>query len=550
VDHTEEDRGCEATETSSPRRALEAVAGLLVMLATFVLHLRTLAPTVLYYDYPSMRDASALQVKAYVLGIPDVTGYPTYTMLTHLFTYLPFGDPAYRVNLASAGYAAGAVYLVYLVCLRLTRRVVPSAAGALLFGTSETFWTQALIAEVYTLNALFVAAVVLVLFVWREDRKDRYLMFAAFLAGLSLTHHLTSGLLLPAGLLFVLLVDRGGLADPGLVLKGTGLFLLGLLPYLYLPVRASMEFTRWTISVDPTLVRYDPSNLRGFLDLVTGGDFKGAMFAFGLAEIPARAAYYLGYVLEQFHPGFLAVALLGAACLILVDRAAAVLLGALYFGWLFYALEYDISDVYYYFIPTYLVLAIFAAAGFAALLRASQKLLAGRPLRRTAVALVSAAFVLAPLAGASETYAKVDRSRDYEGHEALEAVAAKTETGATVIHHRSPLWYMNLVEGRRRDLKLVASFDLTLDSRDLKTIRAALEEGPVYILYPSEANASLMKKHGLDLVPVEGGTLYELLPTYALGGYGARSGDGGSPRIKGDHGFVAGDSRGHRTVLG
>jgi hypothetical protein len=77
-----------------------------------------------------------------------------------------------------------------------------------------------------------------------------------------------------------------------------------------------------------------------------------------------------------------------------------------------------------------------------------------------------------------------------------------------VIHHRSPLWYMNLVEGRRRDLKLVASFDLTLDSRDLKTIRAALEEGPVYILYPSEANASLMKKHGLDLVPVEGGTLY------------------------------------------
>jgi hypothetical protein len=243
------------------------------------------------------------------------------------------------------------------------------------------------------------------------------------------------------------------------------------------------------------------------------------MFAFGPAEIPARAAYYLGYLLEQFHPGFLAVAFLGAVCLILVDRAAAVLFGSLYLGWLFYGLEYDISDIYYYFIPTYLVLAIFAAAGFAVLLRASQSLLAVRRLRRTAVTLASVAVVLAPLAGVSETYAKVDRSRDYEGREALESVAAKTETGATVIHHRSPLWYMNLVEGRRRDLKLVASFDLTFDSRDLKDFRAALEEGPVYILNPSEANTSLMKEHGLDLVSVEGGTLYELLPVYPVGRY-------------------------------
>ena len=88
-----------------------------------------------------------------------------------------------------------------------------------------------------------------------------------------------------------------------------------------------------------------------------------------------------------------------------------------------------------------------------------------------------------------------------------------------MIHHRSPLWYMNLFEGRRKDVKLLASFDLTFDSRDLKTARAALEEGPVYILYPSEAIASLMKEHGLDLVPVETGTLYELLPMYAVGRY-------------------------------
>jgi hypothetical protein len=117
-----------------------------------------------------------------------------------------------------------------------------------------------------------------------------------------------------------------------------------------------------------------------------------------------------------------------------------------------------------------------------------------------------------------ETYAAVDRSEDYKGRRMLEAVEEKAELEATVIHHRSPLWYMNLVEGRRKDVKLLASFDLTFDSRDLKTARAALEEGPVYILYPSEANASLLKEHGLDLVPVESETLYELLAMDTVGG--------------------------------
>ena len=36
-------------------KTIEAAAGLLAAVAVFVLYLRTLAPTVLYYDYPDMR---------------------------------------------------------------------------------------------------------------------------------------------------------------------------------------------------------------------------------------------------------------------------------------------------------------------------------------------------------------------------------------------------------------------------------------------------------------------------------------------------------------
>jgi membrane-bound metal-dependent hydrolase YbcI (DUF457 family) len=77
-------------------------------------------------------------------------------------------------------------------CCRSSRPGICSA-GALAFGVGVTLWSQAVIAEVYTLNALFVALTLLALLLWRERRKDRYFLLSAFLVGLSLTNHLTSG---------------------------------------------------------------------------------------------------------------------------------------------------------------------------------------------------------------------------------------------------------------------------------------------------------------------------------------------------------------------
>ncbi|MDP8949791.1 MAG: DUF2723 domain-containing protein, partial [Actinomycetota bacterium] len=197
-----------------------ALVGAGVSLLVFVLYLRTLAPTILPYDSPALLDVAMLQMQVCVLGITHPTGYPSYLMLSHLFTYLPFGDCAYRANLASAAYAALAVSAVLAAGYLLSRRVAAAGAAALAFGVGGTLWSQAVMAEVYTLNALLVALTLLVMLLWRERRRDRYLLLSAFLVGLSMTNHLTSGLLLPASLLFVALVDRRKLVDARLVLKG------------------------------------------------------------------------------------------------------------------------------------------------------------------------------------------------------------------------------------------------------------------------------------------------------------------------------------------
>src|SRR5215208_658741 len=176
----------------TPRRWGAALLGGAVAIFVGILYIGTLAPTVLPYGAPDTLDSPMLQAQVSVLGVGHPTGYPTYMMLTHLFTYLPIGDFAYRVNLASAVYGLATMLVVYLAGLRLGGRAVAAASGALAFGLSGAFWSQAVIAEVYTLQALLVALVILFLLLWRDRRDDRYLLLTALLVGLSLTHHLTS----------------------------------------------------------------------------------------------------------------------------------------------------------------------------------------------------------------------------------------------------------------------------------------------------------------------------------------------------------------------
>jgi Protein O-mannosyl-transferase TMEM260-like len=512
------------------REAGVAFTGLGVFLLVFVLYLRTLAPTVLYLNDPKLLDAVMVQMQVYVLGITHPTGYPTYLMLTHLFTYLPFGDPAYRVNLGSAVYAALAVVAVYAAGLLLSRRVVAAAAGALAFGLGAALWSQAVIAEVYTLNALLVSVTIVVLLLWREYRKDRYLLLSAFLVGLCLTNHLTSGLLLPASLLFVTLVDWRRLVDVRLVLKGAFLFLLGLTPYLYLPIRAAM---------DPPMDANNPTNFERFWYVVSGGNLTGSFFAFGPEELPGRMVFYWEHLLDNMHFIVAMVALTGAVIMLLKDRAVGVFLGFLFFGWLLHAVENNIPDVDLYFIPTYLILSLWAAAGFGALLAEIESLLAGFPRITKGVILgvLSAMLLFLPLLGVGETYAKDDMSGVYRGRKEIEAVAENAAPNATILHHRSSMWYMVLVEKRRRDLTIVDPFfhntevsyadivwpddiDLaTTDRRygtnDLSGVTAAIKatkKGRVYLLDQGVANLKLFQNAGFRVVPVKAGLLYELVP--------------------------------------
>ncbi len=241
----------------------DGVLGALVFLGSLFLYLKTLAPSVAaLFD-----DSLEFPLVCFRLAIAHPTGYPLYTLLGKLFTLGPWRNVAWSVNLLSAVAGALTTALVYLTARRLTRRRLPALLGAVSLAISPVFWSQAVVAEVYTLNAALVAGVLWLALCWaarpllpvepfslllvfpaqrpmlflpgegvasrmplaarrtlgrmyrvyrwffpavpprRRLRLNPVIYGLAALMGLGLTHHRTIVLLVPALLLFILFVE-------------------------------------------------------------------------------------------------------------------------------------------------------------------------------------------------------------------------------------------------------------------------------------------------------------------------------------------------------
>jgi hypothetical protein len=128
----------------------------LVFLAALALYGYTLAPGLQWGDSASL----ALQVHQSALHLRSAGDHPLYVLLGMAFSLLP-GEVAYNLTQLSAVAGALAVALVLRIASRLAGARSAGFFAAAALAVSHAFWLHAVIAEVYTLNALFV-----VLLVW------------------------------------------------------------------------------------------------------------------------------------------------------------------------------------------------------------------------------------------------------------------------------------------------------------------------------------------------------------------------------------------------
>jgi hypothetical protein len=485
-----------------PALALPIFAGALGMYGL------TLAPTVVaMFD-----DSLELQLVTYQLGIVHPTGYPLYTLLGWLFTRLPVGDVAYRVNLMSAIFAAATVALVYLIGLELASQPSPPSdqahldharwpwantlaalIGALTLAVSPVFWSQATLAEVYTLNAAFVAAIL-----WLSVRIERQaksqthpypeksLLALAFLLGLSLTHHRSTVLLLPA-IIFYLWRPLGGWRHSqaresqsrshltGLLrawVKLAAAFSIPLLLYLYIPLRGHVGSLDGTYS----------NTLAGFWQHITASGYRVFIFEnpFGSDR---GASFYFALFLTQFGPLNIAAGLVGLGALRSGQHRGLTLIA---FGTYFaFNVFYRVADVQVFFIPCFLIWALWIGAAAGWLLTGSGPA-STRPVTCWRLPLSLAITLL--LVGQSavvlrDNWPTLDRSKDWAVYDyGLDVMQQPLEKGAAIVGIMGEVTlvrYFQITTGLRPDLLPISA---DRETERLATVAGLLNEGQTVYL--------------------------------------------------------------------
>lgn len=426
--------GSWASKNSAPP-VYRAVTACAVWLGTFLVYLTTLAPTV------ATNDAGRFQVAAPVLGTGHPTGYPTFILLGKLFTYLPAGDLAYRMNLMAAFFGALAAALFFLVAVEIGGRVLPALGGALIFAFSTTFWSQAAFAEVYTMHATFILGVAYLLLRWRRAGSAGYVLAAALLYGVSLGNNAGMVLLAPAFAVLIL-AGRFKKLSPGLLALAAVEFALGLSVYIYIPIRGFAG--AWHNYGDPV------RNWADVWALISGSRFQGLMggspaqllegtgrFIYDLA---LQAQPPLGLVLG---PLLLAGGVYGMLEVFRRDRAVGVSLVLGLAATLLYAISYRIDDIAVYYIPVYLFLGLSLSAAVTRLAERRGRLLLLAPVVVAGLLLVA-------------NHSAMDRSEYYAERERSEAILGRLPEDAVLYGKvpMIPITYLKEVEGVREDVTL------------------------------------------------------------------------------------------------
>jgi hypothetical protein len=328
-------------------------AGVFVVCAT--LYVATLTPGLAHLG----GDGHELTVVAATLGLAHPTGYPLYTWIGHLFTLLPIGEVAYRMNLMSAILGAAGVAVLYLVARRLALAPGIAVFTALLFGVSTTFWSQAVITEVYAPNVLAVALVLWLVLRWAERPAgaDRLLVGCTFACGLSLGMHFSNLGFVPAVALFVWLTDRRILTRQRTVAAAGLAFAAGAAQFVWLPLRAHAH------DLFPNAPPDTPAEIYRY----TLGAFANLRFAFPLADALAQVAAYVRLLTDNFGLAGVVAGVAGVWALRRRDPRACCLLLSMYAIHVVVFSQLFVPDREPFFVASNLLFALFVGSGLEAL---------------------------------------------------------------------------------------------------------------------------------------------------------------------------------------
>ena len=336
-------------------------------------YVRTLAPDVLYSD------SAEFQTLAYTFGVTHSTGYPTYLLLGRLIGFLPINNPAWRISLLSAVCAAITVGGVYLLARHFTHNRVGAALGGAALGISYTFWSQAVIAEVYTTGLAFLAGVILLLFHWQAEpgKHHRSLLAAALLAGIGFGVHASVWLVAPPAIglvLWTLWQQRSSRlewlrslsAGFGGAFLGLAIFVVAFLVSDRLDSPTS--FIRTTLEPSRVFWNLQPedfnSPLKRLAMTVFSAQWGDALFPGGDFS-PGNELKNFGerLIRIEFTPLALVFSLVGVSVMLSANPIRGAFCLFIFLVSLYFVLNYQVGDKYVFYLALYIPLAVAIGTG-------------------------------------------------------------------------------------------------------------------------------------------------------------------------------------------
>jgi len=226
------------------------IVGWICFLIATITYVLTLEPSASFWD------CGEFIASAYRMQVVHQPGAPLFLMIQRFFSIFAFGDVtkiAYWMNIGSAVSSGATIMFLFWTITALAKKTLvkpgevlskstlisimgAGAVGALAYTFSDSFWFSAVESEVYAQSSLFTAIVFWAILKWEshadEPRADRWLLFIAYIMGLSIGIHLLNLLTIPA-IAFVYYFRRTGKATTAGIFKTliVGILILAVIQY-------------------------------------------------------------------------------------------------------------------------------------------------------------------------------------------------------------------------------------------------------------------------------------------------------------------------------
>jgi len=226
------------------------VFGWVVFIVSAIVYLMTIEPTVSFWDCGEFITTS------YKFEVGHPPGAPLFMIVGRFFTLFGGPDDAARlVNAMSALASAFTIMFLFWTITHLARKLVTNTenismgqtiaiissgvVGSLAYTFSDTFWFSAVEGEVYATSSFLTALVFWAILKWEnvadEPNANRWLIFIAYIVGLSIGVHLLNLLAIPA-IVFVYYFKKYDVTRNGIILASVlSLVILGFIMYGIIP---------------------------------------------------------------------------------------------------------------------------------------------------------------------------------------------------------------------------------------------------------------------------------------------------------------------------